>query len=1312
MIAIDRITVIALLVSAPIGVVASLRWRWMRFTVVAFVIAALAVVDGWRGDWLAAGVAALIVAVCVFRDLRKAKLHVARESAGAAGAAKWTFSPVSATLASVSTSTPKLILGDRYDVLAPVGAGSAATVFRVRDRRTGALRAAKVLKPENAIVPDILARFEDEYRILRTLHHPHLPEVHDYGWTADGGRFLVMELVDGAPLDAYFRGRPGDIWVILYELCEILTFIHSHNLLHQDIKPTNILVSRTTAFGDERPLVKLIDFGLTYRRDAGAAVQLVGTAAYVAPEVVRGEAPLTRAVDYYSLGVTLYELLCGTTPFHGTENEVLRAHIERTPLIEREKLEWAELYPHVRALLEKDTKSRLGAFEELRRAVASRLTGGIAELDRAYGQARIESLGMIGKAEAWRKLMAMTLPAHDETGRSRVASHAIAIVGQPASGRGHFLEAARSEWRIRGIPSWKLGDNSEAEPLLRLDVGESLATATEKDFENAWVQLEDCARKSVVWIVASGSLSVDEERLLHYLETRRTLSEFAVRQNVGFVFTVDDRSKQTFSVSGDETREIVIPSLTADDIQSVADRFRGEVFGTADAQFLRGVLEDARGSADFVSMLRRLSAGGGLLFAAQRWQIDRDPARILATVPVPAQATLRLTPDQEVLMGWAACHPAPVPMAWLGEALSWRADKLSDVVDELRYHHVVEVVDQSGLDAVRIVARSVVASAYASLGDELRRLRHEWYATRLLGEIQGSKCSAVMAELRHLSHHQQCAGADREAYRTRRRIFREWRRCREYGEIERVCRESLNRGLNLSPAIARAYLADLVDCLWARNLTTHAYKAMRDYSSAQGAVPNGLLPRYARGLSDALGPQQGLEFLQTALRRARRVSGVLVCRLQIELALCYYNLSQYESGLGAAISAEETGCRLSPRDRARLEIYKGIIYGGLGQSEDENRCLSVGGRLAREHGAEDELMLLEVLAARRSINEGRPDEAIRIAMRAWPIAFREKLVLRQFQLMGHVATAYSSMGDNRRAVRWREKTVRLSEYLGQHAMLAGSWWRLATYEQATGKLGNALRYFDRAVKALDSSSRTTDRAYAHALRHDLHAYLRTDRVAALAKEADQAVGLTSDIGEQGTFSVYRAESLLRDGRLADASRAFVDAREKCLTGGRVDDAFRAEVGRARTLLALGDLTASRRELKIAEAEGAKVWYADATAQVRLVELLLLQRERRRDRRELTKLVARCVSVVECAHLETRLDLRIAMFRAFARMGHFRAARAAFAAYECEVRDVVANLEMGDLATRFLQRIDFVAHAGEFDLFEKRSARAVSVSAGA
>ncbi len=202
----------------------------------------------------------------------------------------------------------------RYEVTGVVGEGAAAVVYRAVDRRDKSLRAIKALKPESNAEPSVVDRFEEEYKILRGLHHPSLPEVYDYGFSDEGPGYMVMEYIVGERLDSYLKANPDDLWLLLYELNEVLTFIHEHGLLHQDLKPSNILVQRTAAYGAEKPLM-LMDFGLSRRRGTDQVVHLVGTPEYMAPEVIRGDGKLTRAVDYYSMGITLYELLAGRNAF-------------------------------------------------------------------------------------------------------------------------------------------------------------------------------------------------------------------------------------------------------------------------------------------------------------------------------------------------------------------------------------------------------------------------------------------------------------------------------------------------------------------------------------------------------------------------------------------------------------------------------------------------------------------------------------------------------------------------------------------------------------------------------------------------------------------------------------------------------------------------------------------------------------------------------------------------------------------------------------------------------------------------------------
>ena len=288
---------------------------------------------------------------------------------------------------------------ERYQLREKLGEGGVALVYRVTDLRNHLDRALKVLKPEYSEDEKAIARFEQEFRLLRRLHHPSLPGMHDYGIGADGLRMMVMDLVEGVPLDTYCEQHPEDIWLLLLEIAEALEFIHEHNLLHLDIKPANILVRISSAYGEEVPLVTLIDFGLSYRRESGGRLSVVGTPAYMAPEIISGSGRVTRAVDYYSFGITIFELLEGHTPFTGKLEKVLQAHLTRQPRFSREKLEYAELYPHVRALLGKKVTERLSAFEMLRRMLSTRVENNLHGLTRAYGMGYIDSLGAVGREE-------------------------------------------------------------------------------------------------------------------------------------------------------------------------------------------------------------------------------------------------------------------------------------------------------------------------------------------------------------------------------------------------------------------------------------------------------------------------------------------------------------------------------------------------------------------------------------------------------------------------------------------------------------------------------------------------------------------------------------------------------------------------------------------------------------------------------------------------------------------------------------------------------------------------------------------------
>ena len=697
------------------------------------------------------------------------------------------------------------LLADRYVIVDLIGSGTAADVFRVRDRQTGVLRAAKVLKSENTAIPRILARFEDEFRILRTLHHPHLPEVYDYGWTDDGGRFLIMELVDGVPLDEYFRKNPADVWAILYELCETLSFVHNHKLLHQDIKPSNILVKRTTAYGPDLPLVKLIDFGLIYKRDAGAAVELVGTPAYVAPEVVRGEASLTRAVDYYSLGATLFELLTGQPPFVGAVRDVLRAQVEREPVIDEEALEWAELYPHVRALLTKDGRARLEAFEELRRAVTSRLTGGIDELDRAYKLARAESTPI--RQDAWddaKQWLDDAVPLSPASNPPKEL--AIEIVGRTGPVRSRLVDALCAESAIRGCYVLRFGQGA---PPGRRDPSDR--RQGQVDRFNRALQRIDALHPSAVLLVVNGIelLSDDEASFLRYIVTMQALK----REGSRFVFLI------ARDVGGaDHPLDSYLPTERIPVVLPLDRESRSKDGGADDVYYVSAMAKAALESA--------------------------------------------LSESQRNALSYVASHPGPVSREWVRSFSHLSTTEFEEEVDRLITRHLVYpvVMGASGALAASDLARSLGPSI---VSPKDHAAIHRDLAKRLEKDgVPGQRRSSVL-EL--IAYHDEAIGEDRRGLVSRIRAIKAAWQERSLSDVERIAQASLSHLVKTrahSKAARHYFVTQWIRALWARNQHTKAKRAIDEFIVNRGEkIPAALLPKYIRGILDADGPAKALEFV-------------------------------------------------------------------------------------------------------------------------------------------------------------------------------------------------------------------------------------------------------------------------------------------------------------------------------------------------------------------------------------------------------------------------------------------------------------------
>jgi eukaryotic-like serine/threonine-protein kinase len=226
-----------------------------------------------------------------------------------------------------------------YEILSPLGAGGMGEVYKARDSRLQRIVAVKVLPARLASSVDARQRFEREARAISQLSHPHICALFDVG-EQDGIDFLVMELLDGETLASRIAKGPMPIPEVLrlgVEVADALDKAHRHGFVHRDLKPGNIMLTRSGA--------KLLDFGLakalrqpfaadgisqsptaSATADLTKEGALVGTLQYLAPEQLEGR-PASARSDIFALGVTLYEAAAGRKPFVGSSYATLASAI-------------------------------------------------------------------------------------------------------------------------------------------------------------------------------------------------------------------------------------------------------------------------------------------------------------------------------------------------------------------------------------------------------------------------------------------------------------------------------------------------------------------------------------------------------------------------------------------------------------------------------------------------------------------------------------------------------------------------------------------------------------------------------------------------------------------------------------------------------------------------------------------------------------------------------------------------------------------------------------------------------------------------
>jgi serine/threonine-protein kinase len=299
----------------------------------------------------------------------------------------------------VAEEDPRIgkVVGGVYRIRERIAAGGMGVVYLAEHLHIGRKFALKLLTKAVAQNPTAIERLKQEAIAASRIEHDNIVEIVSFDTTPEGEVFIVMELLRGTDL-AGLLGAEGALPLdravaISVQICRAVGAAHAAGIIHRDLKPENVFVTQK----GERDFVKVLDFGISKVKDAEVEAvrmtktgQLVGTPLYMSPEQARGESEIDKRADIYAVGVILYEMLVGETPFVG-ENyfQLLWKHTHETPMPPSHAPGGAHVPPALEAVvlrtLSKDREERFQSMEELESAILKACPG--VEAPAVFGTA-------------------------------------------------------------------------------------------------------------------------------------------------------------------------------------------------------------------------------------------------------------------------------------------------------------------------------------------------------------------------------------------------------------------------------------------------------------------------------------------------------------------------------------------------------------------------------------------------------------------------------------------------------------------------------------------------------------------------------------------------------------------------------------------------------------------------------------------------------------------------------------------------------------------------------------------------------------
>lgn len=229
------------------------------------------------------------------------------------------------------------LLGGKYEIIEKIAVGGWSTIYKAKRKLLNIddIVAVKILHISLSDNPQDIKRFYNEAATIRELRHPNAIHLYDFDRDANGTIYMAMEFVHGRNLKETIKSTgPFDVTRmlnIIIQVCDVISAAHKHpkKIIHRDITPQNIMLSK---IGELDDFVKVLDFGIAKLRthdNVSLTGSIVGTPLYMAPEQWRGECD--ERTDIYSLGIIMYEMLTGETPFKGDQITLMNKHLNEKP---------------------------------------------------------------------------------------------------------------------------------------------------------------------------------------------------------------------------------------------------------------------------------------------------------------------------------------------------------------------------------------------------------------------------------------------------------------------------------------------------------------------------------------------------------------------------------------------------------------------------------------------------------------------------------------------------------------------------------------------------------------------------------------------------------------------------------------------------------------------------------------------------------------------------------------------------------------------------------------------------------------------